>query len=136
MHLNKYLASLADMWPSMKLEGALNSSSAPPPESLFDGLVGAGVKETMMGVAVAGYANTVGAKLEDTSLRGTCFLESEWDADGDRTFVLKVGLDFDGIDGCMRGVEWVCVCVFFCCIVRTGSTVSIARPTISALFVR
>lgn len=68
-----------------------------------------------MGVAVAGYANTVGAKLEDTSLRGTCFLESEWDADGDRTFVLKVGLDFDEIDACVEwsGVEWRGVDFFF-----------------------
>lgn len=58
--------------------------------SLRDGLLGAGVGEAMMGVADAGYANTVGAALEDTSLMGTCFLEHEWDVDGDRTFVLKV----------------------------------------------
>lgn len=76
----------------MRLEGDSSNSSAPPPQSLYDGLVGAGVTETMMGVAVAGYANTVGASLEDTSLSGTCFLESEWDVDGDRTFVLKVVL--------------------------------------------
>lgn len=43
-----------------------------------------------MGIADAGYANTVGAALEDTSLMGTCYLEHEWDIDGDLTFVLKV----------------------------------------------
>lgn len=68
-------------------------------QSLLDGLIGAGVKEPMMGIAAAGYANTVGAALEDTSLPGTCFLEHEWDIDGDRTFVLKVnGLDWVGWD--------------------------------------
>lgn len=36
------------------------------------------------------YANTVGAALEDTNLAGTCYVEHEWDVDGDRTFVLKV----------------------------------------------
>lgn len=44
----------------------------------------------MLGIARAGYANTVGAALEDTGLGGVCYCESEWDADGDRTFVLKV----------------------------------------------
>lgn len=58
--------------------------------TLRDGLVAAGVGDAMMGIADAGYANTVGAALEDTSLAGTCFLEHEWDVDGDRTFVLKV----------------------------------------------
>lgn len=58
--------------------------------SLRDGLLGAGVGEVMMGVADAGYGNTVGAAMEDTSLMGTCFIENEWDVDGDRTFVLKV----------------------------------------------
>lgn len=120
MHLNEYLGSLADLWPVMK-EKAKNESSAssvsPAPVattaattataeeqrtllakplrqqslSLRDGLLGAGVGETMMGVADAGYANTVGAALEDTSLMGTCYLEHEWDVDGDLTFVLKVG---------------------------------------------
>lgn len=60
------------------------------PLSLREGLVAAGVGDAMMGIADAGYANTVGAALEDTSLAGTCFLEHEWDVDGDRTFVLKV----------------------------------------------
>ena len=46
-----------------------------------------------MGVAIAGYANTVGAALEDTGLRGTCFLHHKWEVDGDRTFVLKVTMD-------------------------------------------
>lgn len=64
-----------------------------PPLSLRDGLVGAGVGEAMMGVAIAGYANTVGAALEDTGLRGTCFLHHKWEVDGDRTFVLKVTMD-------------------------------------------
>lgn len=50
----------------------------------------AGVNEPMLGIARAGYANTVGAALEDTGLGGVCFCESVWDADGDRTFVLKV----------------------------------------------
>lgn len=67
-----------------------NKFSATPSRSLLDGLVGAGVTKAMMGIAVAGYANTVGASLEETSLPGTCFLEHEWDVDGDRTFVLKV----------------------------------------------
>ena len=68
-------------------------SSESPPLSLRDGLVAAGVGNAMMGVAVAGYANTVGAALEDTGLRGTCFLQCKWDVDGDRTFVLKVTTD-------------------------------------------
>ncbi|CAM9352490.1 unnamed protein product [Scytosiphon promiscuus] len=62
------------------------------PLTLRDGLVAAGVGDAMMGIADAGYANTVGAALEDTSLAGTCFLEHEWDVDGDRTFVLKGSL--------------------------------------------
>lgn len=125
MHLNEYLGSLADLWPAMKLKrgeeerqpgNSATPSSSPAeavPEqapsaksepsrpcqqrslSLRDGLLGAGVGEVMMGIADAGYANTVGAALEDTSLVGTCFIEHEWDVDGDRTFVLKVS--------CVRG---------------------------------
>lgn len=85
-----------------------------PSLSLRDGLVGAGVGEAMMGVAIAGYANTVGAALEDTGLRGACFLHHKWDVDGDRTFVLKVTMD------CVRvysrvniGDTRVAVCVCF-----------------------
>lgn len=115
MHLNEYLANLADLWPAMKEKAekengsSTSSESAPataaktegttahlakprggqPSLSLRDGLLAAGVGEAMMGIADAGYANTVGAALEDTSLMGTCFLEHEWDVDGDRTFVLK-----------------------------------------------
>lgn len=72
------------------------------PLSLRDGLLGAGVGEAMMGIADAGYANTVGAALEDTSLAGTCFLEHEWDVDGDRTFVLKVSQLSRPIRGAIR----------------------------------
>lgn len=115
MRLNEYLGSLADLWPVMKEKAKNESSSSATAAtaearaattattatrlagplgqqslSLRDGLLGAGVGEAMMGVADAGYANTVGAALEDTSLMGTCLLEHEWDVDGDRTFVLKV----------------------------------------------
>lgn len=93
MHLNNYFDSLGDMWPDTKLGSGASGkkqSVEPPPLSLRDGLIGAGVGEAMMGVAVAGYANTVGAALEETGLRGTCFLNHKWDVDGDRTFVLKV----------------------------------------------
>lgn len=119
MHLNEYLGSLADLWPSMRemantekisLTAAATATTAAATAtatgetatrlakplglqslSLRDGLLGAGVGKEMMGIADAGYANTVGAALDDTSLMGTCFLEHEWDIDGDRTFVLKVG---------------------------------------------
>lgn len=113
MHLNEYLGSLADLWPVMREKAKNENSSSGAAAtgaattaaettsrlakplgqqslSLRDGLLGAGVGGAMMGVADAGYANTVGAALEDTSLMGTCFLEHEWDVDGDRTFVLKV----------------------------------------------
>ncbi|CAM9469712.1 unnamed protein product [Pylaiella littoralis] len=79
--------------------------------SLRDGLLGAGVGDTMMGIADAGYANTVGAALGDTSLMGTCFLEHEWDVDGDRTFVLKgsLGQVLDelsaGLESCIQ-TDW------------------------------
>ncbi|CAM9185090.1 unnamed protein product, partial [Laminaria digitata] len=95
VHLNNYFDSLGDMWPDMKLESVASGKKQlvePPPLSLRDGLIGAGVGEAMMGVAVAGYANTVGAALEETGLRGTCFLHRKWDVDGDRTFVLKDSL--------------------------------------------
>eukprot|EP00752_Nemacystus_decipiens_P010662 g9494.t1 len=152
VHLNEYLGSLADLWPTIaeetKGKGEKSSSSVPAPAavtdavsaataattatvattvvestsdlvkarrpisvSLRDGLLGAGVGEAMMGIADAGYANTVGAALEDTSLMGTCFLEHEWDVDGDRTFVLKGSLgqvvdDLSaGLDSCIK-TEW------------------------------
>ena len=74
----------------MKHGANSRGSKAPASQSLRDGLEGAGVTDAMMGVADAGYANTVGAALEDVGLLGTCFLEYKWDVDGDRTFVLKV----------------------------------------------
>ena len=74
----------------MKHRANSRGSKTPAPQSLRDGLKGAGVTDAMMGVADAGYANTVGAALEELGLLGTCFLEHKWDVDGDRTFVLKV----------------------------------------------
>ena len=74
----------------MKHGADSRGSKVPASQSLHDGLKGAGVTDTMMGVADAGYANTVGAALEDVGLLGTCFLEHKWEVDGDRTFVLKV----------------------------------------------
>ncbi|CAM9221628.1 unnamed protein product [Ectocarpus sp. 4 AP-2014] len=74
------------------------------PLSLRDGLEAAGVGKSMMGVADAGYANTVGAALEDTSLAGTCYVEHEWDVDGDRTFVLQGSLG-QVVDELSAGLE-------------------------------
>ncbi|CAM9102885.1 unnamed protein product [Ectocarpus fasciculatus] len=74
------------------------------PLSLRDGLKAAGVGKSMMGVADAGYANTVGAALEDTNLAGTCYIEHEWDVDGDRTFVLKGSLG-QVVDELSAGLE-------------------------------
>ncbi|CAM9175386.1 unnamed protein product [Sphacelaria rigidula] len=76
--------------------------------SFLDGLLEAGVKEPMLGIARAGYANTVGAALEDTGLGGVCYCESEWDVDGDRTFIVKGGLGLvvdelaSGIRSCIQ----------------------------------
>ncbi|CAM9164930.1 unnamed protein product, partial [Ascophyllum nodosum] len=89
VRLNEYVGSLADLWPAMKHRANSRGSKTPAPQSLRDGLKGAGVTDAMMGVADAGYANTVGAALEELGLLGTCFLEHKWDVDGDRTFVLK-----------------------------------------------
>ncbi|CAN0115980.1 unnamed protein product [Ectocarpus sp. 12 AP-2014] len=74
------------------------------PLSLRDGLEAAGVGKSMMGIADAGYANTVGAALEDTNLAGTCYVEHEWDVDGDRTFVLQGSLG-QVVDELSAGLE-------------------------------
>ncbi|CAM9918818.1 unnamed protein product [Choristocarpus tenellus] len=92
VHLNKYLRSLGDNYEDIRAA----NRDAGYQISLFEGLATARVGKAMMGVAEAGYANTVGAALTDTGLEGISYLESTWDADGDGTFLLKVcGMSFD-----------------------------------------
>lgn len=68
-----------------------SSTSLLPHEfSMKEGLSAAGVDEPMLALAEAGYANTMGAALDDINLRGVCCYVREWDVDGDRTFVLQV----------------------------------------------
>ncbi|CAM9742404.1 unnamed protein product [Discosporangium mesarthrocarpum] len=105
VHLNNYFRGLGESYRGLlKKHPRLGDATALCSLSVMDGLVAAGVGEAMMGVAEAGYANTVGASLEDTSLEGVSYLESEWDADGDGTYLLEGSLG-QVVEELSRGLE-------------------------------